>query len=715
MLLNSKNKDTSVDKDTSVNTNTNAGETIDKDTSVDKDTNAGVDKDTSLDKDTSVNTNTNAGVDKDTSVNTNKNKDAGETNTNDKDKDTSVNTISNAVIPKRKPNISPNTKEKIPNTIIFYIKTRIPNFYNIIFTPQMLVPKVRSDTVFINPLVKYSKRAIMDLPNSAPKETVLTQFFLANEFDTMIGRNLNSFFNMQSEQSYSDAKMNGTIDNNIDLTVKILFKKNNVVYINGKPYTIVDYNHHKGDWELDKKPVEKLVGLSGNNKNVDKDADDELSNIDDVLRYGTASARGISKLQTQPQIQKPALTRKEGELNKQFVKESEKLQKLPRFLDYLLGGDLVKNDPINYEPIFSKMIPSEPITFLLVIGLDDIQFTDFVGNTEKNGDNGINLYNSFIDSKGKLSKKAQDFFTIIVQEYAPIIREYKNVKQNINDDIQGKVNSTDIKPNILKLIEQKKKYMETIRKLSQTLTELFGLQKPYFDSVVSLLKYIKENYVKMIGYKQGKIATLANKCFDYDLSVFTTLSGQNISPELSVYQTEYIGNIETYIRKDKQWFRDFEAEFLSNYNTANELNKYKNNYRIMYMEMKQYDIYMLIIMFHCFINQSDIWKIYFQMLPRFITDFANEAKSKIDVFQTELTNYNKFVAELEKKGKSEPEEQMLSEFNRRMKESNGTDLKLYSLSDKDSCARPKKKSEKISPSLEIFTTCQHRLSLGLNC
>ena len=36
-------------------------------------------------------------------------------------------------------------------------------------------------------------------------------------------------------------------------------------------------NHHKGDWELDKKPIEKLVGLSENNKNADKDADDELS------------------------------------------------------------------------------------------------------------------------------------------------------------------------------------------------------------------------------------------------------------------------------------------------------------------------------------------------------------------------------------------------------------------------------------------------------
>ena len=180
--------------------------------------------------------------------------------------------------------------EKVPNSIIFYIKTRIPNFYKINFMPQMLVPNVKSDKVFINPLVEYTRQGIKNLPYNAPKETVLTQFFMFNQFETMINRILSSFTSMQRERTYTEAKTDGVIDTNIELTVKTLFNKNNVFYINDKPYTIIDYHYHKGEWETDKKPIDQLVGLTGDNKNVEDEAEKELAALDESLRYGNASA-----------------------------------------------------------------------------------------------------------------------------------------------------------------------------------------------------------------------------------------------------------------------------------------------------------------------------------------------------------------------------------------------------------------------------------------
>ena len=149
---------------------------------------------------------------------------------------------------------------------------------------------------------------------------------------------------MQKERTYKEAKADGIIDTNIDLTVNTLFKKNNVFYINGKPYTIIDYHYNKGEWETDKKPIDQLIGVSGDNKNVEDDAEQELAALDESLRYGNASARGIKQKseqeiqQQQQQQNQPIRTREEGEEMKQFVKDKEQLRALPAFLDYLLGG-----------------------------------------------------------------------------------------------------------------------------------------------------------------------------------------------------------------------------------------------------------------------------------------------------------------------------------------------------------------------------------------
>ena len=579
------------------------------------------------------------------------------------------------------------TKEKHPNSIIFYIES---NLYSFNFIPQMLVPDIKSETVFINPLVEYTRRGIRDIPDGAPKTKVLSQFFIANEFEMMINRILSDFTSMQRKRTYKEAKDEGVIDTDIELTVNTLFKTNNVLYIGGKPYTIITHRYHKGDWDTDKKPSEQLVGISGDSEKAEKEADNELKElekIDPTLLAGSASSRGLKiknmlkqqQQQEQEQQQQKLEERQQGISafeKTQIVSNKATLKKLPGFLNYLLGGDLRKNDPIGFEPPYSQMNPCEPITFTLVMGLTDNKFIDFVGDIDKNGDTGAKLYENYVTSKEAFLATSQHFFELISETIPDILEDYRNLTEEITDKIEYNVDDKQTKPVILLLSSKKKEYMRKIKELSETLKQIFVGQQEYFKNVIALIKYIKTNYVKMIGYKKSRQALLADKCVDFDIQVFETL----ISSSTSMSQT-----IEAYKAKHLKWFDvDFTTDFEQDTNTinaSNELDKYKKNQELMYIELRQFELYMLIIMFHCFTNQSDIWKIFLDGLPGFIKSIADETTKKMAVLQTELTSYNSFVSTLgTSKNKSDVD--MIRDFAKRISE-NESDYNLYNISNKD--------------------------------
>ena len=617
--------------------------------------------------------------------------------------------VSNAIIPSstqnptskqtiQNPNPNPNPninaaglKEKHPNSIIFYIET---NLYSFNFMPQMLVPDVKSDTIFINPLVEYTKRGIRDIPDGAPKTKVLSQFFIANEFEMMINRILSDFTSMQRKRTYKEAKDEGVIDTDIELTVQTLFKANNVLYIGGKPYTIITHRYHKGDWDTDKKPSEQLVGLSGDSEKAEKEADNELKeleNLDPTLLAGSASARGLKvknmlkqQQQQEQEQQQQKLEQQQQGLSSfdktQIVSNKATLKKLPGFLNYLLGGDLRKNDPIGFEPPYSQMNPCEPITFTLVMGLTDNKFIDFVGDIDKNGDTGAKLYENYVTTKEAFLDTSQHFFELISETIPEILEEYEMLTEEITEKIdnqENQYNDKQIKPVILLLSMKKKEYMRKIKELSETLKQIFVGQQEYFKNVIALIKYIKTNYVKMIGYKKSRQALLADKCFDFDIQVFETL----ISSSTSMSQT-----IEAYKAKHLKWFDvDFTTDFEQDANTinaSNELDKYKKNQELMYIELRQFELYMLIIMFHCFTNQSDIWKIFLDGLPGFIKSIADETKGKMANLQTELTSYNSFVSTLTSTNDKKQDVDMIRDFAKRISE-NESDYNLYSISNKD--------------------------------
>ena len=177
---------------------------------------------------------------------------------------------------------------KIPNTVTIYVKTRIPNYTKLLYEPYMTVPTSKSHTVYFDPLIQYIPGAITDIPPKAPTDAKYTQFFEANQFDSLINRciskvfnfqkNPKKLFNFQKERTLDQAIKENLINKNIQLTVNSLFKPNGLFYINKRPYTILNRHWKTNNWDVDTKTEDKLISPFSNlsYKDAQKEADEEL-------------------------------------------------------------------------------------------------------------------------------------------------------------------------------------------------------------------------------------------------------------------------------------------------------------------------------------------------------------------------------------------------------------------------------------------------------
>jgi len=143
----------------------------------------------------------------------------------------------------------------VPNSLTIFMNTRIRNFSKIRYEPAMTIPKIKSNTVYFNPLIKLNSSIANRLPYGVSKNEKFTQFFNKNEFTGLIGRTLSS--TSQRKVNLIQATESGYIDNNIRITLDELFSPNNVFYIKDQPYTIYSYTWNKGDWRVDTKSFEK--------------------------------------------------------------------------------------------------------------------------------------------------------------------------------------------------------------------------------------------------------------------------------------------------------------------------------------------------------------------------------------------------------------------------------------------------------------------------
>jgi hypothetical protein len=186
-------------------------------------------------------------------------------------------------------------KKQIPNSLIIYIKTRIPNYYKLTYEPKMSDIDTKSHTVYFNPLVKYYSDEVNNLPS---KDLIISQFFEKGQFESLINRILSSFKHMQKIRTLEEATDEGIIDNNIRITLDTLFKNNNVLEIGKRPYTIVSSSWNTGDWKLDAKPIEKLITpysyIRGQEITNIYPTEKDWSEIPDIARQGNISSQSLN-------------------------------------------------------------------------------------------------------------------------------------------------------------------------------------------------------------------------------------------------------------------------------------------------------------------------------------------------------------------------------------------------------------------------------------
>lgn len=303
----------------------------------------------------------------------------------------------------------------------------------------MLVPTSHSRTVYFTPLVKYYEWPIRHgvplsghlLESGGVKEgegaagegkgekgkaedrdprrfrdaAIYTQFFEANEFDTMIQRILSDFRYLQKPRTLAEATEAGIVDNNIQVTLNTLFRRNNVLYIAGAPYTIVSTRWTKGDWRIASKSMEKLMSqfpyLSPNE--LTEQTKKEVEGIAEPLRQGShagleseeaeekeregahdtaslaaAAAAGsnatvqqaIAHLERAQQANAPTTIDQMPEMQEfmPFLKDLDDLNQMPTMYQRLFGESLQTNLPFNYAD--STDLIRDPLTLSLLVQPD---------------------------------------------------------------------------------------------------------------------------------------------------------------------------------------------------------------------------------------------------------------------------------------------------------------------------------------------------------
>ena len=140
----------------------------------------------------------------------------------------------------------------IPDELNIIINTSIPGYQKLKYSPSMTIPG-SSGAVNFNPLFKLKTNTINEIPDFLRTKS----FFSKGLFDSLI-----KFSGGLTENTLENAKYKGYIDNNIQVTLDNIFPPNSILYINSKPFVIVDYQWTRGNWALDTKKKPRAIDTS---------------------------------------------------------------------------------------------------------------------------------------------------------------------------------------------------------------------------------------------------------------------------------------------------------------------------------------------------------------------------------------------------------------------------------------------------------------------
>ncbi len=135
-----------------------------------------------------------------------------------------------------KPNI-------IPSQLNITIRTSVPGYQKIEYTPSMTIKDSIEKSVKFNPLINLNESKI----NNIPQEYRIKQFFNSDLFKSLLTHN-----GGKPAKNLVQATRYGYVDNNIKVTLNSIFPVGSVIYIGKNPYAIYDHQWTTGDWKIEK-------------------------------------------------------------------------------------------------------------------------------------------------------------------------------------------------------------------------------------------------------------------------------------------------------------------------------------------------------------------------------------------------------------------------------------------------------------------------------
>jgi len=522
--------------------------------------------------------------------------------------------------------IKTNANMKTPNTLIIYIKTRIPNYYKINFEPSMLVPSSKSPKVFFDPLVKYLSGPVQHIHADAAHNAVLTQFFEQHKFDSMINRILSTTIgSMQKVNDLHSATRDGIIDKNIQITLDTLFAPNNLFYINKLPYTIVGTKWNKSSWQIDSKPINDLVSTyqPHNINEPFQEADNELDDIPESLRAGNVAATKLNQTEMMNNVAQginkpptsPITTPNETKPKDSFVPwvdikqnttnvDANNLQKL--FSDYLRNISPIEQTE-GYD------IAKGPLIFSLFITKE--QLVEYINKTKNTVL--LKLFNNYIEQQKTLNNLNNDFKAIsnqiatnipvfqenyteldnliksMVPTEEPGVANTMNNKQDGGAPTTQNNNRQDRNKLIANLLNSKDEFVQLIYNGAKIVVDTYTAQTAYFISLELLLKQLQIEYTHIISNNSSP--HIANLCFEFDINMAQSLSNTSTITsnrnKINKYTALYRRNYKLFNNVYTNKILPVVNHSNSTPNYAEEFERYAKNPFMMDIEQDQFQLY----------------------------------------------------------------------------------------------------------------------------
>jgi hypothetical protein len=473
----------------------------------------------------------------------------------------------------------------IPNELNITINTSVPGFQKIKYSPSMTISNINKDdkTIRFDPLLKLNPATIKKVPEDLRQK----EFVNKGLFQSL----LNYHQGAHRAKTLKEATFTGIVDNNIKVTLDILFPTNSVIYINKNPYVIVDIQWRKGDWKIDtnQKPVEFDSSKIQNPYLYSSVVQDEiisgeqqLHQLPEDLTYGenyagpkntitpapstetvvatpiaSPIASGVkqpSQTQTQTQTQTPISTPPQippSNQENKIVPYDPSKKPIPKTIEIQTDVEpYVKPEPLTITDINDNVTP---------LAIEDSNDATVNKNIEELEETNENIVPETKLLPSKLSSKfLRDFFNS-VSYYYMVNTLYKFMNDTTKNYINGiylHTTTITVKTNTSNI--SKDAYKETVNKLSVKRNS--GGGDCFFIAVADAI-----NYYNFINPKD----TFVNGIYGSGSKIFTQLYLRSLVSDYILSSS----NLETYLQNAIVNAANLNEHFENHLKTIEQLSK----------------------------------------------------------------------------------------------------------------------------------------------